>query len=199
MSLFRYFSEERFARAFIQKGVIRFGSLEYYRSIADGGIRGDLKDGSLHYAPSDGIEITMLADGRKLTGSSFTTTAQNMFVYCLSNEFSVERSNDFGAFCVEISDPEAIVRRLKARASVTSKLDYDSVHIGAVNYRSLDAIPGTDWAFPERVVLMKPPEFATQKETRIVLPVKAGTSSEDNHIVISIGTLEDLAILHVAK
>ncbi len=173
MSLFKYFANECHARALVRKGEMRFGSLAYYRGIEDGGVRGDPRDGMLHYAPAGGIEITMVADGRKLTGTAFTTAAESMFVYCASNDISVERAKDFGQFCVEIADPDAIVRRLQARASASSRLDYGRVHMGATEYRPLDQIPAADWAFPERVVLIKPPDYAGQNETRIVLPLRA--------------------------
>lgn len=197
MSLFKYFANECHARALVRKGEMRFGSLAYYRGIEDGGVRGDPRDGMLHYAPADGIEITMVADGRKLTGTAFTTAAESMFVYCASNDISVERAKDFGQFCVEIADPDAIVRRLQARASASSRLDYGRVHMGATEYRPLDQIPATDWAFPERVVLIKPPDYAGQNETRIVLPLKPDATSADSHILVRIGNLEEITRLHV--
>ncbi|KQN06654.1 hypothetical protein ASE85_19490 [Sphingobium sp. Leaf26] len=197
MSLFKYFANENYALAFIRKGEMRFGSLAYYRQIEDGGVRGDPRDGMLHYAPADGIEITMVADGRKLTGISFTTAAESVFVYCASNEISAERARDFGQFCVEISDPDAIIRRLKHRASASSRLDYGRVDMGATEYRPLDQIPAADWAFPERVVLIKPPEYAGQNESRIVLPLKPDATSMNNHVLVSIGNLEEITRLHV--
>lgn len=197
MSLFKYFTEEAHARAFLRKGLMRFGSLGYYRGIEDGGVRGDPKDGILHYAPEGGIEITMVADGRKVTGTSFSTTAENMFVYCVSNEISAERANEFGAFCVEVSYPDRMLSRLKARASASSKLDYAGAHMGAVDYRPLDRIPDVDWAFPERVVLIKPPEYAPQNETRFVLPLREDAASKDEHIFVRIGNVEDVAKLHI--
>lgn len=197
MPLYKYFSEERFARAFMRRGAMRFGSPAYYRGLEDGGIRGDPKDGTLHYAPVEGIEITMVADGRKLTGTSFTTAAQNMFVYCASNDLSAERARDFGAFCVEVTDTDEIINRLRARACPTSKLDYARVFWGLTEYRPLDKIPGVDWAFPEKVVLIKPPEYAGQNETRIALPLKSGAQSSDAYLLIEIGNLEAVAKLHV--
>jgi hypothetical protein len=197
MSLFKYFSDERHALALIRKGEMRFGSLAYYRGIEDCGVRGDPKDGMLHYAPAEGIEITMVADGRKLTGTAFTTAAESMFVYCASNDISAERVGDFGQFCVEITDPGAIVRRLKARVSASSRLDYGRVGIGATEYRTLDQIPAADWAFPERVVLIKPPEYAGQNETRIVLPLKPDSATVDSHVLVSIGNLEEITRLHI--
>jgi len=197
MSLFKYFADEAYARAFIRRGVMRFGSLASYRGIEDGGVRGDPKDGTLHYQPPGGLEITMVADGRKLTGVSFTTAAENMFVFCVSNEMSAERAKDFGAYCVEILDPDALLRRVRARASAGSKLDYAQAHMGAVEYRPLDQIPAADWALPERVVLIKPPKYAGQNETRIVLPLKPDAGSSDASILVPVGNLEAITKLHL--
>jgi hypothetical protein len=196
MSLFKYFTAESHANAFMRKGTMRFGSLDFYRGIEDGGIRGDPKDGTLNYAPAEGIEITMVADGRRLTGTAFTTAAAGMLVYCVSGDFSAVRAKEFGAFCVKIEDPEAIVRRLTARASASSRLDYSRVFVGLADYRSLDQIPGIDWALPERVVLIKPPEYAAQNETRIVLPLKPGVASVDSHVFVNVGDLQEITQLH---
>ena len=57
MSLFRYFANEQHADGFMRKGEMRFGSLAYYRGIEDGGVRGDPKDGMLHYEPTGGIDV----------------------------------------------------------------------------------------------------------------------------------------------
>ncbi|MEV5033632.1 hypothetical protein [Sphingobium sp. LMC3-1-1.1] len=138
----------------------------------------------------------MVKDGRKLTGVSFTTAAQNMFVYCVSNEPSDRCVKELGPFCVEISDSNEIVARLKARACRHSKLDYAQTSFGSVEYRPLDAIPGVDWAFPERVVLMKPPEYDWQNESRFVLPSKPETQSADLFVMIEIGSLEHLTKLY---
>lgn len=196
MPLYKYFTEERFANAFIRKGYMRFGSLNSYRQLEDGGVRGDPKDGTLHYAPAGGIEITMVADGRKLSGVSFSTAAQNMFVYCMTSELSEERATELGPFCVEIVDPDAVVARLKARATEASRLDYAGVVCGETEYRPYDKIPGADWAVPERVVMIKPPEYASQKEFRIALPLKSDAQSDDDCIFVAIGKLAKIARLY---
>ena len=154
-------------------------------------------DGTLHYKPPGGLKIMMEADGRKLIDVSFTTAAENMFVYCASNELSVERAKDFGVYCVEILNPDALMRRVQARASAGSKLDYAQAHIGSVEYRPLDQIPAADWALPGRVVLIKPPEYAGQNEIRIVLPLKANASSSGAFIAVPVGNLESITKLHV--
>lgn len=196
MPIYKYFTEERFALAFVRKGQMRFGSLAHYRGLEDGGVRGDPKDGTLHYAPAEGLEITMVADGRKLTGTSFTTAAQGMFIYCASNELSGARAAELGAFCVEIKDLDTIVARLRARACPRSRLDYAGLFYGSIEYRALDTIPGVDWAFPEKVALIKPPEYADQNEFRIVLPLKPNVTSGDANVMVEIGNLEAITELH---
>ena len=196
MPLYKYFTDERFANAFIRKGNMRFGSLASYRELEDGGVRGDPKDATLHYEPSEGIEITMVADGRKLSGTSFSSAAQNMFVYCMSSELSLERAAELGPLCVEIADPDTIVARLQARATEASRLDYAAVVCGETEYRPNDKIPGADWAVPERVVMIKPPEYASQKEFRIALPLKPDATSDDECVFVSIGKLLGIARLH---
>jgi hypothetical protein len=120
----------------MKRGEMKFGSLAHYRGFEDGA-RGDPKDGTLHYAPPEGLEITMLKDDRKLTGTSFSSAAQNMFVYCVSNELSADCAKDFGPFCVEIADPEKLVTPVKARACCGSKLDYARTIFGRIEYRQL--------------------------------------------------------------
>jgi hypothetical protein len=139
----------------------------------------------------------MVADNRQLTATKFTTAAENMFVFCASNDISAERAQDFGQFCVEIADPEAIVRRLQARASASSRLDYDRILMGATEYRPLDQTPAADWAFPERVVFIKPPDYAGQNEARIVLPLKPDATSTDSHVLVRVGNLQEITRLHV--
>ncbi len=196
MSLFKYFSEERFVIALIRNGAMRFGSLSHYRGLEGGGVRGDAKDGTLHYAPDQGIEITMVEDGRKLHGTSFSTAAQGMFVFCASTQISAELAAEFGRFCVGITEPAAIVTRLKRRECRTSRLDYANIIHGDVEYRSLNKIPGIDWAFPERVALIKPPEYFRQSEFRIALPTRADATSSDAYVDLEIGSLKALTHLH---
>src|SRR5205085_4610439 len=138
----------------------------------------------------------MVKDGRKVTGVSFTTAAQNMFVFCFSKELSADRAKDFGSLCVEIADADALVARLKARACRGSKLDYARTIYGSVEYRSPDKIPGVDWAFPERIVLIKPPEYGSQAEARIAVPLKADASSNDTSLIVNVGKLTHMTKLH---
>lgn len=173
MSIFKYFTEEAHARALIQKGVMLFRPLAFFRAYEDGQIRGDTGDAVLVYAPTGGLEITK-QDGTvlKLEGWRFTSSAkdEDIFVYCASNRLCVELSERFQSpFCVEISEPGCILDRLTARAHPTSELDYKQLITGSVDYRKPDAKPDADWAVPEKLVLIKPYIFAWQDEFRIAV------------------------------
>ena len=150
----------------------------------------------LHYAPEKGFAITVIDDGQTITGSRLTAPAEGMFVFCASLECSENRAIDFGRYCVEINDSETILRRLRTRASAASNIDYERAHMGPTVYRPLDQIPGVDWAFPDRVVLIKPPEYAHQNEFRIVLPMKANRKPSGDYISLIIGNLAGVTKLH---
>ena len=172
MSIFKYFTEEAHALALIKKGVLMMQPLSHFRGREADGVRGDPRDGILTYALEDGLVINR-NDGSAIMfedGSFNSSVNQNdIFVYCASNQLSAELAEKFGAFCVEIPDPELLVRRLKQRAHPTSHLDYEQVVCGNVDYRERSREPGVDWALPERLVLIKPNDFAWQDEFRIVV------------------------------
>lgn len=217
MSIYKYFTEEAHALALIKKGVLMMQPLSHFRGREADCVRGDPCDGILTYAPKDGLVMNM-EDGRVITlkGGSFNSSVNqnDVFVYCASNQLSHELANKFGPFCVEIPDPEVLVRRLKQRAHPTSRLDYEQVVCGKVDYREHSREPGSDWALPERLVLIKPNDFAWQDEFRIAVG-KRDTMSVENvgltiqtgptatvfeqvpaPIFLSVGKLTDVVTLH---
>ncbi len=217
VAIFKYFTEEAHALAFINKGELMMQSLSHFRALEDEEVRGDRHDGVLIYAPPDGVAMNM-EDGRTVTVQSFNSTVRqnDIFVYCTSHRLSAELAKEFGPFCVEISDPEVLVRRLKLRAHPTSQFDYEQLVSGPVDYRAHDRKPGVDWTLPERLVLMKPDGFARQNEFRIAVG-KRGTFDVGNvgltiqtgpaapaaavavvphPILLRIGKLADRVILH---
>lgn len=191
--------------------------LTHFRRREADGVRGDPHDGVLTYAPKNGLVMNM-EDGRviKLEDGSFNSSVNqnDIFVYCASNQLSAELAEKFGAFCVEIPEPEVLVRRLKQRAHPTSQLDYEQVVCGKVDYREHGKEPGADWALPERLVLIKPEDFAWQEEFRIAVgkrdtmnvenvgltiqtgPVKPVFEGVPTPIFLRIGELTNIVTLH---
>ena len=106
------------------------------------------------------------------------------------------RTHADAAIFIEIADAGALVARVKARACRGSKLDYARTIYGPTEYRPLDKIPGVDWAFPERIVFMKPPQYASQAESRIAVPLKPDASSNDTSLIVNVGKLTHLTTLH---
>jgi len=162
MAIFKYFTHEEHALALINKGIMMMQPLSHFRGREADGIRGDPNDGVLTYAPKGGLVMNM-EDGRTTTleGGSFNSSVNqsDIFVYCASNRLSADLAERFGPFCVEIPDPDILVRRLQLRAHPTSQLDYDQLVCGKVDYRDQDSEPGADWALPERLVLFQAKRF----------------------------------------
>ncbi|BEV12386.1 hypothetical protein ATDW_28820 [Asticcacaulis sp. DW145] len=195
MSIFKYFTKEAHALELIKKGVLMMQPLSHFRGREADGVRGDPLDGILTYAPENGLVMNM-EDGRVLTleGGSFNSSVSHndIFVYCASNQLSTELAKMFGAFCVEIPDPEVLVRRLKQRAHPTSQLDYERVVSGKVEYREHTKEPGADWALPERLVLIKPEGFAWQDEFRIAVGKRNTMSVENVGLTIQTGPVDSV-------
>ncbi|HEX7822300.1 MAG TPA: hypothetical protein VF463_16960 [Sphingobium sp.] len=190
MAIYKYFTQEAHALALINKGELMMQPLSHFRGREADGVRGDALDGILRYAPKDGLVMNM-EDGRVITleGGSFNSSVNqnDIFVYCVSNQLSAELAEKFGAFCVEIPDPEVLVRRLKLRADRTSHLDYEQVVCGNVDYREHSREPGADWALPERLVLIKPVDFQWQDEFRIAVGKRDTMNVENVGLTIQTG------------
>ncbi|MDR3426069.1 hypothetical protein [Silvimonas sp.] len=190
MAIFKYFTEEVHASALLSKGKLMLQPLSHFRAREADGVRGDPRDGILTYAPQGGLVMNM-ADGRviRLEGGSLNSTVNqnDVFVYCASNQLSADLAEKFGPFCVEIPDPDLLVQRLKRRAHPTSQFDYSQVVCGNVDYREHSREPGADWALPERLVLIKPVEFAWQDEFRIAVGTRDIMNVENVGLTIQTG------------
>jgi hypothetical protein len=108
--IFKYFTEEAHAHAFINKGELLLRTLSFFRAQEDAGVRGDSHDGVLAYAPTEGLVIKKQdGTGFTLKGGSFNSSVQpdDIFVFCASNECSAALAEKFGRFCVE-TDPDCL-------------------------------------------------------------------------------------------
>ena len=190
MPIFKYFTHEEHALALINKGELMMQPLSHFRGREADGVRGDPRDGVLTYAPHGGLVMNM-EDGRVITleGGSFNSSVNqsDIFVYCASNRLSADLAERFGPFCVEIPDPDLLVRRLKGRAHPTSQFDYEQLVCGKVDYREQGREPGVDWALPERLVLIKPEDFAWQDEYRIAVGTRGTMNVENVGLTIQTG------------
>lgn len=182
-SLFKYFGEEAYAHAFIDKGEVYLRPLAYFRAFEDGQVRGDPDDGKLLHAPEVGLVLTKengeLVEMPKGWRFRASVRENDIFVYCLSLDLSSNLAKRFESpFCVEVCDPIRLLGRIISSARLRSRLDR-RVHSHAVNYRGLAEEPGVDWALPERVAFIKPEDWAWQNEHRIVVGLKSAFDVEN--------------------
>ena len=110
-----------------------------------------------------------------------------MFVYCVSNEPSDRCAKELGAFCVEVGDPDEIAARLRRAPVAPPSWIMGSRRSSRWNNYPLDAISAIDWAFLERIVLMKPPEYHWQNESRFAVPSKPEAQSADTFFMFEVG------------
>jgi len=173
--IFKYFTEEDHARAFINKGQMLFRTLAYFRALEFDEERGDPNDGELNFRPDNGLQLTK-EDGSvvAMPGWRFVSSGSpsDMFVFCASTELSEKIAKKLGPFCVEIFDPVFLVAKLRARLRIRSQFDARNVYFKTVDYRDLNAEPKADWALPERMAFIKPKEFEDQQEFRFVIGKK---------------------------
>jgi hypothetical protein len=171
MAIYKYFTEEAHAQALIKKGEMMFKPLSSFRILEDGDNRGDPHDGALNHGQPEGLQAFRENGEPFVLDQNFHAAARGseIFVYCASNHLSDEIAEKLGRFCVEINDPDILIRRLRLLAQPDSKIDYKHVICGPVDYRPGGRPPGVDWALPERLVLTKPEHYGWQDEYRIAI------------------------------
>jgi hypothetical protein len=174
-SLYKYFTDRKWAEAFLD-GELRFRSLSYFRDYEDENVRGDEKEGTAVFRPTDGLIINNLTQGRTMTlpNHSFESTAsqEEILVYCLSRSLTDELRRRFNAVaCVEV---------LKTRpffARVEVALPSDAVFPGMPSHTRIghrveyyDEAEGGNarWALPDVIAISKANRYSWQDEYRLV-------------------------------
>ena len=147
-------------------------TLSAFRAYEDNDVRRDKDDGRLRYEPPAGLQLRIERRGVEETWAGWRMTSSvqddNIYAYCLSTELSEDLAQRLESpFCVEITNPVALVGRIRRAVALRSQLD--RLFFGPVDYRKLDVIPGSDWAIPEKVGFIKPDRWAWQHEYRILV------------------------------
>jgi hypothetical protein len=164
--LFKYFTEQRWADAFLDGNVL-FRSLAYFRDYEDAQIRGDRKEGTSLYRPEGGLLITNHTQGRSFTipnaGFEVVTNQEEIFVYCMSRSLTDDLRKRFEAVaCVEIVNPPKFCGRVQR--ALPEKAAFAA---GKVDYYSQSDPPNPRWALPDRIALSKLDTYRWQNEFRL--------------------------------
>src|SRR4051812_37477758 len=107
-SLFKYYSERRWAEAFLD-GDLLFRSLAFSRDYEDEETRGDRNEGSAVFRPAGGLVVNNETQGKTLTlpGHAFVSRAkqEEILVFCVSRSTTDRHREAFKAIVsVEILD-----------------------------------------------------------------------------------------------
>lgn len=184
MKLYKYISS-KYLDDFINKGIVLFRSLSYFKDYEDKQIRGDNLEGTLKYEPSDGLVINNLTTGKtfKYKGSFESTTKNNdIFVFCMSSKYDQEFYNKFDAdICIELIDFDEFIK--KVTQSINLFKDTKLIH-GIVQYYSFTNPPIIDWALPEKIIMKKQEYFKWQNEYRIAFANNSTLNVENTDLVI---------------
>ena len=174
-SLYKYFSERRWAEAFLN-GELLFRSLAYFRDHEDKGIRGDQDEGVSTFRPEGGLAVNNLTQGKTFTLPGYalesTTKQEEIFVYCLSRSFADELRERFGAAaCVEILDIPKFCGRIESslppEATFPGRPGRTRVGVRVEYYRESDDC-NPRWALPDVIATSKSELYAWQDEFRLV-------------------------------
>jgi hypothetical protein len=223
-SLYKYFDDQQWAEAFLD-GKLRFSSLAYFRSIEDGGVRGDEHEGLATYRPAGGLVVNNHTQGRTLVlPYSFTSAAkkaEEIFVLCLSRSLTRKLWEEFRAvICVEVLDIPALCNRIEAAlppgAAFPGRPGQTRIGHPVEYYREAEPV-GTRWALPGRIATAKSIGYGRQAEYRLVFSLTdalnfeqvdlalvpdgaAGTAQEvvtkDPHYSVTTQSLRDICQLH---
>jgi hypothetical protein len=177
-SLFKYFSERKWADAFLD-GQVLFRSLSYFRDYEDGNIRGDCKEGTATFRPPAGLVINNLTQEKTstLAGHAFESSARHdeIFVFCASRSHNDERREKFGATaCIEILKIGDFCRRVETALPPGS-----AFFATRVAYYQEEEAGNPRWALPEHIATSKVRGYSWQDEYRLVFGSKAALSFEN--------------------
>lgn len=184
LKLFRFFLEERHANR-LAEGHVWLSTLEACRRYEEAG-RGDQGEASVTYLPgtitgdgddpalqlvaqrcqAGGVSLFRFdASCRNITiaNVSVTTTVPNAYVVCATRDLLAD-DNVFGKYCVEISQPVEVFRRITGvlrNERRISQAVIDRVHYRPRTFSGLLEPPG-------RIGFVKPINYASQREVRMM-------------------------------
>jgi hypothetical protein len=196
IKMFLKFGKEEHIKDLYYNGTIYMNSIQYFRKIEDGELRGDMYEGisRIKNYPPGQFEIPTLGfKGNYLAlqiRQSYETVLGNIYsLYCISSrgwddpkDFKIDEKNKrFGSHCLLVKD------NVKFLSLIEEKLKELNVKFrhNFVEYYDKDKVDRAINLFE------KPLEFENQKEFRIYVE-----RISDKPFIFSIGSLTEIAELH---
>jgi len=199
IKMFLKFGQEEHIRDLYQNGTIFMNSIQYFRKLEDGELRGDRYEGinRIRNYPAGQFEIPSLNfKGNYLSlqvREAYETVVGNIFsLYCISshgwenpNDFKIdEKIKKFGSHCLLIKDNAKFLSLIEEKLKeLKVKFNHNFV-----TYYDKDKVDR------EITLFEKPLEFGYQKEFRLYAEQKL-----DKPFIFKIGSLEDIAEIYNSK
>lgn len=196
IKMFIKFGEEKYLKDLYYNGTIYMNSIQYFRNIEDGELRGDIYEGisRIKNYPPGQFEIPELNfKGNYLAlqiRQSYETVLGNIYsLYCISShgwgdltKFKIDNKNKrFGSHCIVVKDNKKFLSLIENKLK---ELKVDYTH-NFVEYYDKDKINRTITLFE------KPLEFEYQKEFRIYVK-----RLSEKPFVFNIGNITDIAEIY---
>ena len=196
IKMFLKFGQKEHIKELFESGTIYMNSIQYFRKIEDGELRGDVYEGvsRIKNLPPGQFFIPELNHlGNYLSlhlRQSYETVLGNIFsLYCISShgcanpkDFKIDtKINRFGSHCLFIKDNTKFISLLENKLQEL-KMKY---RLGFVEYYDKEQVNRDINLFE------KPLEFEYQKEFRIYIE-----RFSDKPFAFSIGSLSDIAEMH---
>lgn len=202
-NLLRFFARKEHALSFIS-GHIRCGLLSYYRDIVD--MRQDDKEGHTSFfwsrkAPQSQIDNQtghLLGPTESNQNIRYRGSSMNPFYIISTSSPDVDKdvlTDRFGPFIVLISDPLALLARIRA---VWRNHDWalnDGVVIVPADYNKDELVAANEYliAPPHYSYSQKPLTFWAEKEFRYVLTCSSDVNrSLEDHLTLDVGDCTDI-------
>jgi hypothetical protein len=160
------------------EGRLRFSSISWFRHFDDPE-RGDFYEGTLRFAPKDGLEVqnhtrlTRFIDRDRM----FTAAARSsdyIFAFAVSTELSGHLWRKFAPLhktestCVEIFDVERFAAHIQTTLRKRSPVQARTFRQRLVHYRAVEEPPEHRWALPDELAFLKEDTFSDQHEYRFL-------------------------------
>lgn len=189
-SLFRYFSNDHYAREFVEEGLLLFSALSYFRDYEENaGVRADPYEGTLVHRPTEGLRIRVNSQSEEITlphAFEARVKEDDILIYCLSTNFSATLRTRFKATTVvEIRDRGTFLSRTRRALRGVAHVSSEQLVSRAVRYYQPHEPPIVDWALPERIALRKPKAFEWQQEYRLAIPVGGAFAVENVQLTLT--------------
>jgi len=155
-TMYRAFTEERYARAFVERGKLRLRRLDLYRDIEDG-CRRDASEGMGSYVDNRGHQWDF-------------EMGNSIYVLCCSDAQVDVRflREKFGAYIVRINDSASLAHDMERFMNASGMRTFNGVHGRRVDYRK-GAVTTQEFDSMQLAILsitQKPARFAPESEYR---------------------------------